>query len=111
MDFLEELFSYCEENFPNEACGLIVEKEGQTLWFPCENHSEEPETSFRFNSVQYIRIAMGYKIKMIVHSHTSDDPSPSNADISACNAIKIPYFIVAVPSRETYLLAPGDLNV
>ena len=107
---LEDIIAYCLEEYPLEACGVLCSKGPEVTWLPCDNHSDKPTESFKFNSVQYIRILMSTdSIQAIVHSHPSDDCTPSEHDRKACDLLGIPYLIIACPSGNYTLLEPSNV--
>lgn len=109
MKYLDEIFAHVEREYPKEACGLIVERSGEEFWVPCENHSENPEEEFVFNSVQYVKeLIMSDKILTIVHSHPDGTADPSLHDIKTCNFINIRYMIVSWPDKDISILNPGE---
>jgi len=109
---IDAIFKHAESEYPRESCGLLAKLGGEELWFPCENHAEDTEEGFLFNSVEYMTITMKTdSIVAIVHSHPDqEEAQPSKHDIQVCNFIKIPYLIVSYPSMDFYWLNPGDLD-
>ena len=95
---VDELTRGILNNYPNEACGFILQDD--TIIF-CMNESETPEKSFKINPADYIKFAG--QIKYIFHSHCVDprkgknlDPrTPSLADMEGQKVTGIPWLIFA----------------
>lgn len=86
------------DNYPNEACGFILEDD--ELIF-CMNEAAAPEKAFKINPADYVSYAG--KIKYVFHSHCVDprkgknlDPrTPSIADMEGQKLTGIPWLIFA----------------
>lgn len=96
--------------YPNEACGILLNKRGKLEWFPCENVAESPEEDFRISAQDYIRASMQGDIHAIVHSHPDSSPEPSERDKQASDFLGIPYWIYAIPSCELYVYEPKEIR-
>jgi proteasome lid subunit RPN8/RPN11 len=109
LNHLDEIFKHVEAEYPSEACGIIAEKDGEEVWFPCLNIAEDSENSFELNKLEYMNILLNTeKILAIVHSHTNESAEPSKHDISACNFLELPYLIVNWPGKEVKFMNPGE---
>jgi proteasome lid subunit RPN8/RPN11 len=107
VKYIDEIFKYAEECYPEEACGLLIEVDGREEWVPCENHADNPEEEFVFNSVQFIQtVIRSDKVIAIVHSHPDGTALPSEHDLKASNFLKIPYLIVSWPDKDLQLYEP-----
>ena len=97
---IDEILSHIENEYPKEACGLIVSDNGQEKWIPCTNVAEEPEEEFVIDNREFINAQIKYDIVKIVHSHPDGEAEPSAHDKKACNFIKIPYLIFSWPGGD-----------
>lgn len=104
-DFLHEIEEHFREEYPREGCGVICVKKGKMLWVPCKNIAEEGQ-DFLMDSQEYIKLKRTSDIVGIVHSHPDADNTASDADITYCNALGIPYYIFSYPDMELNVLQP-----
>lgn len=86
--------------YPEEGCGIILNKQGKLEWLPCENVAENKEESFALDSSVYIKAHLLGDIYAIVHSHVNSSPDLSEADISASNFLGIKYIVYSIPEGE-----------
>jgi proteasome lid subunit RPN8/RPN11 len=45
------------EEYPKEACGIILNRRGKLKYYPCQNVAENPYDSFEFDAVEYVRVS------------------------------------------------------
>lgn len=100
---------HARAEYPREACGLIVQKDGEEHYFPCKNISQDPE-QFALCPEDYAYAEDRWLILGVVHSHCDRGPEPSRADRAACDASGIPWYIVSVPSGQWELLRPSGMR-
>lgn len=110
MDYLDKIFEYAEEVYPQECCGVVAERDGEEKFFPIPNIADDPYSEFEFSKPEYLEVILQNNIRAIVHSHPDGVVEPSNHDIKACNFIKIPYLIVSYPKKDALWVEPGQLN-
>ena len=91
--------------FPREGCGVIAVIRGKPTWIPCTNIASASD-EFKIDPNEWNQIIKTADIIAIVHSHPSDDPTPSETDIRNCNTLGIPYYIYGIPSMKEYILEP-----
>ncbi len=110
-DKLEEIFAHIEEQYPQEACGILGKKNGEVIWKVCGNIADDPINGFEMNKRDYMKAVLELdRIEAIVHSHTDEPADPSDHDIAACNFLKIPYVIISWPSKEMKVVEPGEYD-
>jgi len=106
----KEILSYCLDKYPEEACGILLNKKGHLVWVPCDNVAEDKESNFVLDSTQYLQAHFQGDIHSIVHSHTNSSSKLSEADKKASDFLKIPYTVYSVPDGEKTTYHPPDSN-
>lgn len=82
----ETLKSYAESKYPNEACGLIIEQDGDLKFIPCDNLSYTPEKNFVIDSSVFLKYSR--VLYSVFHSHVSGrDRAVSLKDIKLCESL------------------------
>lgn len=104
-DFFEEIQNHFSNEYPREGCGLLCVVKGKLRWVPCTNVAEDNE-DFVIDSTEFLKWKRTSDIIGIVHSHPDASSNPSEADISYCNALAIPYYIFSYPDMELTVLQP-----
>ena len=97
---------YLQEKYPEEGCGIILNKKGKLEWMACENEAEDKENDFKISGKDYIKAQLQGDIYAIVHSHPDASSEPSEADKSSSNFLGIPYIIYSVPSFQKTVYIP-----
>ncbi len=86
-EHLVQMLQHIESCYPEEACGLLVGKNGQVnRVFAVENEFHSP-MRFRMNPQEQLNVLIwadenDLEITGIFHSHPSGPPVPSETDIS-----------------------------
>ena len=65
---IDEIQKHFEENYPQEACGIIGIVKGKKEYFPCKNLAKESE-DFILDPTDYISVKRRADIFAIVHNH------------------------------------------
>ena len=104
-DMVLQVKEHALREAPQECCGVILVKKGKRKYYPCTNISKEPD-SFIIDPNEYTKLSLQGDIEYIVHSHTTGQ-EPSEHDLQACNALKIPYLIYYIES-QTYSIHCHD---
>jgi proteasome lid subunit RPN8/RPN11 len=86
---------------PKESCGLVVSGK----YFACHNVSEQPEKDFIICPNDYMAAAMSGKLEAVVHSHPTGGP-PSEFDVGACTATRLPWYVLSVPEKQWSIIDP-----
>lgn len=103
----DDILLHFQQVYPEEGCGILLNKKGKIEWIPCTNEAEDPLTDFKINSVDYIKAQLMGDIYAIVHSHPDASPEPSEADLKNSNFLGIPCIIYSVPSYEKHIHIPS----
>lgn len=96
----DDIYLHFMEKYPEEGCGLLVNKKGKIDWIPCENQAENPKEDFQIPSKDYLRAQLTGDIFAIVHSHPDASSELSEADKKASDFLGIPYIVYSVPAFE-----------
>jgi len=105
-EIVKDLF----EDYPNEGCGLLLNKKGKLVWKHCENVAENPEEDFVISPKEYAKAALVGDIHAIVHSHPNATCEPSESDIKASNFLEIPYIIYSLPEVDKFVYTPAKIR-
>jgi len=97
----KQALAHAKEDFPKEAVGLVHVVKGKNRYFKCENIAETPDEHFILNPKDYLEAEKKGEITAVIHSHPKTNPAPSPADMVACEASGLPWFIVN-PNTETW---------
>jgi len=103
--FFREIEEHFKNEYPKEACGLLVVKKGKPEWIPCKNIAEDSD-DFLFDPIEYLKHRRTSDIIGIVHSHPNGEAAPSEADITSCNSLGITYYIFSYPEMDVHILEP-----
>jgi cell wall-associated NlpC family hydrolase len=101
-DIRIQIFDFCKEIYPHEACGIVVgDKVVSSM-----NIAQEPDQSFILDPQTWIQYP---KPDLIWHSH-GDDSKWSMADIRTCKRLQIPYFLFSLPTGKEYYYDPNTIE-
>lgn len=107
---LEAAEKHARAEFPREACGLVVVKRGRRAYIPCANAAKTPEEHFVIAPEDFAAAEEQGEVVGIFHSHPNAGPQPSTADLQACNASGVPWYILALPSAVWRTVLPKDAH-
>jgi len=103
----KKIQKYLLEKYPEEGCGVLLNKKGVLCWRPCDNVAEDKLNSFKISGKDFITLSLSGDIEAIVHSHPDEECKPSKSDIEASEHLKVPYHIYSTPSCEKYVYTPS----
>lgn len=91
-----EFTQHAESEFPREACGLVIVARGRQVYVPCRNIAIGTD-QFAIDPEDYAKADQTGEIVAVVHSHPNLPANPSQADLVACEATGLPWFILSFP--------------
>lgn len=97
---------HARAEYPRESCGLVLVKRGKELFWPCRNIAEGSD-NFCMHPEDYAAADEAGDILAVVHSHPDARPTPSQADLVACEASGLPWHIVGIPCLEWAEIKPS----
>jgi proteasome lid subunit RPN8/RPN11 len=97
--------AHAAKEFPREACGLLVIQKGREVYCPCRNIGVGTD-QFVIHPEDYLAADRQGEIVGVFHSHPNLPSEPSQADLVACEATGLPWFIVSFPAGQWALIKP-----
>lgn len=96
----EEMLELAKQEFPKEACGVVVMQGKKTKFIPCKNNHHHPTEDFEC-SIQVADLEDdGYEIIAVFHSHTNGNTSLTESDKAWMNSSQLPYILVCLPQES-----------
>lgn len=93
-----QAIAHAQEEFPREACGLVIAALGGMQYFRCRNKSRN-QSDFIMSAEDYARAEDTGRVLAVFHSHPNALATPSQGDRVACEASCLPWHIYALPSQ------------
>lgn len=100
------IIDHAKSEFPKECCGLVIVKKGRQKYKPCNNLAVGTD-NFVLDPIDYEKADTEGDIVAVIHSHPNMSSNPSQADLVACEASGLPWFIVGIPSENWSYLEPN----
>ena len=100
-----QIIAHAEQENPRESCGLVCIINGKQKYFPCRNIGVGTD-NFVLDPEDYDKADTAGEIVAVIHSHPNMSAKPSQADLVACEASGLPWFIVGYPSLVWEYLEP-----
>ncbi|MDH0645580.1 C40 family peptidase [Pseudomonas sp. GD03858] len=108
-ELLDAIRGHAAEDYPREACGLVIERAGQLHYQRCRNTASEPGEEFRIDPHDYAAAEDLGEIVAVVHSHPDASSLPSTRDLAMCEATGLPWHILSWPEGDLRTIRPkGD---
>lgn len=97
IDFpYEQIIQHCKDQYPKEACGLVILFKGRYKFIPCKNISTKPKDEFAIAPHDFANAEDDGEIITIVHSHPSRDSSAGATDVASQQLHGIDWLIVGL---------------
>lgn len=93
---MASVHAHALEEYPREACGLVVIVKGRERYWPCRNIASTPSDHFTLEAEDYAVAEDAGEVVMVVHSHPDVAERPSEGDRVACEASGLPWLIISV---------------
>tara|TARA_R100000773_G_scaffold39764_1_gene35371 strand:+ start:873 stop:1802 length:930 start_codon:yes stop_codon:yes gene_type:complete len=103
-----EALYHAKTEYPKESCGLVIEKDGNQEYYPCNNIEIDGVNSFTIDPEDWAKAEDIGTILHICHSHPNGDLRASELDIKNCNNIGLSWFIFAPVSENFIELKPKE---
>ena len=105
QDIVDRIVAQARSELPNEACGLLVGKDGEAVeLYPLTNVDHSP-AHFSFDPQEQFRVlrearGKGRQIIANYHSHPESPARPSEEDIRLAFDPNITYIILSLQEKE-----------
>lgn len=80
------------EEYPREACGVIVGRK----YYPCRNIATTPSEHFIMSPADYKAALEHGEVRALFHSHPDYPATPSEADRASCEESGVPWLIASI---------------
>lgn len=107
---ISEIRAHVAAEYPNEACGLIVETGTGQRFIPCRNIAENMAETFTLSPDDYLAAIEVGDVIMVIHSHPDVvQLVPSEMDRVQCDHSCVEWGIMSWPDGDFCTLSPrGD---
>lgn len=103
---LSAIQAHAAEEYPREACGLVVGAGRRQQYVRCRNTASQPREEFRLHPEDYAAAEDLGEVVAIVHSHPDATSRPSPHDLAMCEASGLPWHILSWPEGDLRTIAP-----
>jgi [CysO sulfur-carrier protein]-S-L-cysteine hydrolase len=100
---VDEMIAHAREDYPDEACGVVVGREGsdEPIRLVRMINADRSPTFFRFDPAEQFALhkelmAAEEEIVVVYHSHTATEAYPSRTDISLAAEPQAHYVLVSL---------------
>jgi|SRR5208283_597465 len=106
----EDMFSYCREGYPNEACGILAGRGREVSRLFRMRNAESSPVSYLMDSKEQFEVMKalrdeGLSIVALFHSHPASAAYPSAKDVALAFYEDSAYVIVGLSGREPVVKA------
>lgn len=103
MEFPYDVITeHCKNEYPKEACGLVIVVKGKYRYIPCENTAGDRTTEeFCISSEDWANAEDMGEVVTVVHSHPSRDASPGETDKLSQAQHGVDWLIVGLNNLST----------
>lgn len=95
--------------YPNEACGVVIQAGRSQEYMPCRNISETPSDAFTISPEDKLSASEKGEIIMVIHSHPDVvQLIPSELDRVQCDWSGVEWGIMSWPDGDFCTLSPRE---
>jgi proteasome lid subunit RPN8/RPN11 len=106
MSLLDQITPHAQEEYPNEACGLVcLSFEGTAFAVRARNLSPSPRTHAVLDPQVWLDCE-NFNVVGTYHSHPDGSAEPGDTDRIECARLGLSTYIVGWPSRDFQVLHP-----
>lgn len=98
--------AHAEQQYPAEACGLLIRTASGREYVPCANVAVTPREHFVIDKHDQTDAEDRGEILAYIHSHPDAAPTPSMADRVSCELHELPWGIVGWPGGDMEWIKP-----
>lgn len=103
---MAEIHEHAKREYPRESCGLVVIRKGRYKYVPVRNIAEKDQDFLMDPEEQATAEDIG-EVALVVHSHPTTPPMPSEADLVWCERSGLPWLIINTLTGSTHQFAPS----
>lgn len=103
---INAILAHAEQEYPREACGLIVHNDNRQRYISCRNLAQEPQDHFMMSPEDYAQAEDSGTLVAVVHSHPDATTLPSPLDQAQCDQSQLPWVIVSWPEGDVRTILP-----
>ena len=107
MSWKNIALQHAKKDDPNESVGLLVNKKGKKLYFPCNNLATDAKNTFILDPSDYIKAEKKGDIIAVIHSHPATPPLATQADKVSCENTGLPWHIVNPKTEQWGYVEPS----
>ena len=106
MNWKKSALIHAKETNTKEVCGLICIVKGRKKYWPCENIADDPADGFCLSPDDWMKCEDAGELVGVFHSHPFSSPQPSQVDLSSCEHLGLPFYIVNPHTEQWHDFKP-----
>ncbi|WP_213778882.1 C40 family peptidase [Caballeronia sp. dw_276] len=99
-DIKDAIADHAIAEYPREAVGLVVLKDGEEVYIPCRNIALNPRTDFALHPRDFAHAEDAGQIVALAHSHPDETARPRTQDKVTCEKSDIAQWIIVSISKR-----------
>ncbi|HBG06331.1 MAG: hypothetical protein A2075_12235 [Geobacteraceae bacterium GWC2_58_44] len=104
---LASIRDHALRDLPNEACGFILNADGNEKVFPVRNMHDKPAESFAVHPGDYLEAKRAGTLLALYHSHPAGPAAATRIDTLACNRSGLVWYVYSVPDETVSKIVPA----